>query len=83
MKTLAYRAIIEKDGKYYHGYIPALPGCHTSGKTIEETEINLEEALQGYIETLKAHNELIPQDTSLETIKIITVSDDSRLSVPI
>lgn len=75
MKTLAYRAIIEKDGKGYHGYIPALPGCHTAGKTVEETEANLEEALHGYIETLKAHNEVIPEDTSLETIKTVTISD--------
>lgn len=80
MKTLAYRAIIEKDGKGYHGYIPALPGCHNAGKTVEETEDNLEEALKGCIETLKAHDEIIPRDTSLETIKTITVSDDSRLS---
>lgn len=80
MKTLAYRAIIEKDGKGYHGYIPALQGCHTAGKTIEETENNLEEALRGYIETLKAHNESIPQDTSLETIKTVTVSDDHRFT---
>ncbi len=77
MKTLVYRAIIEKDGKGYHGYIPSLSGCHTAGQTIEETETNLEEALKGYIETLKAHNEPIPQDTSFETIKSITVSEDS------
>ena len=23
MNTLTYRTIIEKDGKYYHGYVPA------------------------------------------------------------
>lgn len=83
MKTLAYRAIFEKDGKGYHGYIPSLPGCHSAGKTIEETEDNLEEALQGYIETLEAHNEIIPLDTSLETIKTVTIADDSRLSAAI
>lgn len=83
MKTLAYRAIIEKEGKGYHGYIPSLPGCHTVGKTVEETQDNLEEALKGCIESLKAHGDLIPRDTSFEFIKTITVSDDSRLSAPI
>jgi len=40
MKTtiLTYRTIIKKDGKLYHGLVPTLPGCHTQGKTIEETK---------------------------------------------
>ena len=34
-KILNYRTIIKKDGKYYHGFVPSLPGCHTQGKTMD------------------------------------------------
>ncbi len=71
MKTaiLTYRTIIQKDGKYYHGYVPALRGCHTQGITIEETRKNLREAITGYLASLKKHNEPIPQEEGLESFE--------------
>lgn len=60
-KVLSYRVIIEKDGKYYHGYVPSLPGCHTQGDTIDETRINLKEAIELWIESRTANNQLIPK----------------------
>ena len=47
-----YRVIIEKDSKGFHGYVPALRGCHTWGKTIEETKKHLNEAIGLYLESL-------------------------------
>ena len=38
MQSYTFPTIIEKDGKQYHGYVPSLPGCHTFGKTTEETK---------------------------------------------
>jgi len=64
MKTYTFRAVIEKDDPGYHGFIPALPGCHTSGETIEETRKNLKEALQGYLEVAKKYGDPIPSDDS-------------------
>ena len=75
MKMLSYRTIIQKDGKYYHGFVPVLPGCQTQGKTIEETRENLREAILGWLESRAAHNMSIPQEDSLETIE--TVEFDS------
>ncbi|MBI5327377.1 MAG: type II toxin-antitoxin system HicB family antitoxin [Deltaproteobacteria bacterium] len=41
MKTYTYRIIIEPDeNKTYHAYVPALPGCHTWGKSIETARKN-------------------------------------------
>lgn len=55
-KTYSFRAIIEPDVPAgYHGYVPALPGCHTCGSTIEETQRNLKEAILGILETMLAH----------------------------
>jgi predicted RNase H-like HicB family nuclease len=46
----------------YVAFVPALPGCHTQGETLEETEANITEAIQLYLESLAAHGEPIPQE---------------------
>ena len=60
MKSYSFRTIIEKDGKQYHGFVPALLGCHTYGKTIEETKKNLNEAIEGYLVSCAKHGDKIP-----------------------
>ena len=51
-----YIAIIEREeGGGYHAFCPALRGCHSQGETYEETIQNITEAIQLYIESLKAH----------------------------
>ena len=44
MKSYTYRVIIEPDGKTFHGHVPALPGCHTWGKDMDETREHLRDA---------------------------------------
>ena len=46
----------------YVVYVPSLPGCHTQGETIEETEQNAKEAIILYLESLKEHKEKLPQE---------------------
>ena len=41
-----FTTIIEKYGKWYVGYIEEISGVNTQGKTIEEVEENLKEALE-------------------------------------
>jgi predicted RNase H-like HicB family nuclease len=42
--------------------VPALPGCHTQGETLEEAEINIREAIELYLESLIAHGEPLPEE---------------------
>jgi len=46
----------------YVASVPALPGCHTQGDTIEEAEQNIKEAIALYLESLAAHGEPIPRE---------------------
>jgi len=39
---------------------PALPGCHSQGKTREEAVANIEEAIRGYIASKRKHGEPLP-----------------------
>lgn len=42
-----YKVLIERgeDG-YFVAHVPALPGCHTQGKTYEEAIANIKEAIE-------------------------------------
>ena len=68
-KILSYRTIIEKDGTYYHGYVPALPGCHTQGDTIEQARKNLREVIPIFLLSYTKHNEPIPRNDVIEEIE--------------
>lgn len=65
-KVLSFSVIYEEASE--GGYIvsaPALPGCHTQGETIEEAEKNIKEAIELYMESLKAHKERLPRESRI------------------
>ena len=66
-----FRIIIAPDTKGYHGYVPALRGCHTWGKTIVATQAHLQDAIALYLESLVANGDAIPHDQSLEAFATI------------
>jgi predicted RNase H-like HicB family nuclease len=70
-----YRVIFEEDEDGYHAYAPALTGCHTWGKNLQEAKTNIREAIRAYIGSLKKDNEQIPQDNGLETFEAFSLSD--------
>jgi len=45
--------------------IPGLPGCITTGKTLADTEVNIREAIEGNLRTLRDFGELVPPPTSV------------------
>jgi len=50
MENLSFE--IEKDGKEFHVWCPELPGCHSHGKTINESLEHLKDAVNLYLEIL-------------------------------
>ena len=52
--------IIERDGRGYHAYCPALKGLHIDGKTKTETLSLAKQAIRQHLETLIEHNCPIP-----------------------
>ncbi|WRH67166.1 MAG: type II toxin-antitoxin system HicB family antitoxin [Planktothrix sp. GU0601_MAG3] len=67
-----YVAIFEWAGSNYSAYVPDLPGCISTGKTLEETENNIKEAIELYIDTLREDGQAIPEPTL--KIKAISVA---------
>ena len=48
---------------------PALPGCHSQGKTRQEAVANIEEAIRGYIASKHKHGEPLPM-TDVEEVEV-------------
>jgi predicted RNase H-like HicB family nuclease len=61
---MKYAVVFEKSATGYAAYVPDLPGCVTTGKTKEETERLIREAIQYHIESLREHGEPVPQPTT-------------------
>ncbi len=72
MTEYNYTVIMEREeAGGYHAFCPALPGCHSQGDSYEETIENITEAMELYIESLKAHAEPIPcEDVIIKPIHI-------------
>jgi len=58
---MKYRVLIEQDEDgIFIAECPSLPGCISQGKTRKEALDNIQDAIKGYLESLKKHNEPIP-----------------------
>lgn len=69
---MRYRVIIEQDEDgVFIVECPSLPGCISQGKTREEAIKNIEDAIKGYIESLKSHDEPIPPSITEEVIEVV------------
>ena len=60
-----YAVIIEKAESNYAAYVPDLPGCISTGQTIEEVERNIREAIEFHLEGMRLVGERIPEPTTL------------------
>lgn len=56
-----YLIIIEKSESGFSAYSPDLQGCISSGRTPEQTENNMREAIKFHIEGLKEEGLAIPK----------------------
>ena len=68
---MKYRVIItqDEDGVFV-AEVPSLPGCISQGMTRSEALRNVQEAIQGYIESLQKHNEPVPPPITEEIIDV-------------
>ena len=68
---MRYTVIIEKAENNYGAYVPDLPGCVSTGQTVEETKRNIREAIEFHLEGMREDGDPIPEPTSFaETIEV-------------
>jgi predicted RNase H-like HicB family nuclease len=59
-----YAIVIENAGSNYSAYVPDLPGCIATGKSVADTERLIREAIEFHLEGLRADGAPIPRPTS-------------------
>ncbi len=63
---MRFTVVLEKDGDgIYVVTVPALSGCISDGRTVEEAMSNIKEAIQAYIDDMKSDGEPIPRDIDI------------------
>lgn len=68
---MRYRILIEQDEDgMFVAECPSLPGCVSQGKTRKEALENIQDAIKGYIESLKKHNEPVPPPIEEEIVEV-------------
>jgi len=61
---MRYAIVIEKAEGNYSAYVPDLPGCISTGVTVEETEQAIREAIEFHLEGLRRDGEPVPAPSS-------------------
>lgn len=70
-EVMRYRILIEQDEDgMFVAECPSLPGCVSQGKTRKEALENIQDAIKGYIESLKKHNEPVPPPIEEEIVEV-------------
>jgi predicted RNase H-like HicB family nuclease len=65
MMRMRYAIVIEKAAGNYSAYVPDLPGCVTTGRTIDEVKRNMQEAVELHLEGMRADGEPVPEPTTV------------------
>jgi predicted RNase H-like HicB family nuclease len=75
MKYLNYSVIFraEPEGGYT-AIVPALPGCISYGKTIEKAREMIQDAISGYIKSLRKHGEVVPTEHSSSLVSQVSIA---------
>jgi len=66
-----FRVLIaqDEDGVFV-AEVPSLPGCLSQGTTREEAVLNVREAIEAYLESLKERGEPIPPPIDEEVVEV-------------
>jgi predicted RNase H-like HicB family nuclease len=59
-----YAVVIERGENNFSAYVPDLPGCISTGKTVEEIERNIREAIELHLEGMAEDGDPIPEPTT-------------------
>ena len=63
--------VLERTDNNYAAYVPDLPGCVATGRTREEVERRIREAIELHLEGMREDGEIPPRPTtSVATVEL-------------
>ncbi|MBI5367953.1 MAG: type II toxin-antitoxin system HicB family antitoxin [Planctomycetes bacterium] len=68
---MKYRILFQPDEDgVFVAECPSLPGCVSQGRTRDEALANVQEAMRGYIESLRTHGDAVPPPIGEELVEL-------------
>jgi predicted RNase H-like HicB family nuclease len=62
---MQYAVVIEKvPDSNYSAYVPDLPGCISTGDTLDEAKLNIHEAIEFHLDGMRQDGDPIPEPTT-------------------
>ena len=61
---MKYAVVIEKTDSNYSAYVPDLPGCVATGRTLNQTESQIREAIEAHLDGMREDGQPIPKPSS-------------------
>lgn len=61
---MRYAVVIEEAEGNYSAYVPDLPGCVSTGRSLDEVERSIREAVEFHLQGLRADKQPIPRASS-------------------
>jgi predicted RNase H-like HicB family nuclease len=76
MANYTFEIVVEKEVEDagYLAYSPALPGCFSNGRTIEEAKRNMRDSISQHLQSLLAHGQPIPPNEKRVHVEELTVA---------
>ncbi len=62
---MRYAIVIERAESNYSAYVPDLPGCVATGRTLEEVKREIQGAIAFHIDGLRADGIPVPESSSV------------------
>ncbi len=68
---MKFRVVIEQDEDgIFVAECSTLPGCVSQGKTRAEALLNIKDAIEGYVASLRKHDEPVPPAITEEVVEV-------------
>ncbi len=68
---MKFRVLLQQDEDgVFVAEVPSLPGCISQGDTRSAALANIREAIEGYLDSLRAHGEPIPPPIGEEVVDV-------------
>ncbi len=68
---MKFRILLEQDeDKIFVAECPSLPGCVSQGETRDKAIENIKDAIKGYLDAIKKHDEPIPPSIEEEIVEV-------------
>jgi predicted RNase H-like HicB family nuclease len=64
-RHMRYAIVIERANKNYSAYVPDLPGCVSTGVSVDEVKRNIAEAIEFHLDGLREDGLPIPSPTTV------------------